>query len=95
MGRLGKATWKRSTTLLKRKPELVFSREDDPSNMTPLHLAAIIGHKAAAEFLLTNEADANAKDKNGGTPLRAAMGNPNRFNSRYPDGIAFETIWWW
>ena len=36
---------------------------------TPLHLAAVRGHKDVAELLLANKADVNAKDIDGETPL--------------------------
>jgi ankyrin repeat protein len=53
--------------LLKKNPELVFSK--DSIGWTPLHYAAYSGQKGAAELLLTSNADVNAKDKNGHTPL--------------------------
>ena len=38
-----------------------------------LHLAAAGGHMDVAEFLLVNNADVNAKDNNGCTPLLLAV----------------------
>jgi ankyrin repeat protein len=39
---------------------------------TPLHLAALSGHKDLAEILLAHGADVNAKDNSGKTPLQLA-----------------------
>ena len=39
---------------------------------TPLHLAAIQGHKEIVELLIPKGADVNAKDKIGGTSLHLA-----------------------
>ena len=41
--------------------------------MTPLHDAALWGHKEIAELLLANGADVNAKDDDGDTPLDVAI----------------------
>ena len=57
--------------MLKGNPDLVFSKHDDGT--TPLHVAAVYGHKNVAELLLTNKADANAKDDFGNTPLCYAV----------------------
>ena len=46
--------------------------------MTPLHLAAISGHKKVAELLLANKAEVNAKDKTGQTPLHRAAANGHK-----------------
>jgi len=40
--------------------------------VTPLHLAALEGHKEIAELLIAADADVNAKDNRGGTPLHFA-----------------------
>lgn len=56
--------------LLQSDPELVFARLD--INETLLHMAARAGHADVVELLLTNKADANAKDFNGATPLDEA-----------------------
>jgi cytohesin len=67
----------RLQVLLKEDPTLVASR-DYLYRRTPLHWAANNGHRDAAELLLANGADLEARDKNGDTPLgRAeAMGHP-------------------
>ncbi len=47
--------------------------------MTPLHLAAQQGSKEVVELLLANQADVNAKDSGGYTPLQWAIkrGHPD------------------
>ena len=40
---------------------------------SPLHLAAVNGHKDVAELLLANKADVNAKVNDGSTPLHYAV----------------------
>jgi ankyrin repeat protein len=45
----------------------------DGTGRTPLHWAAIEGHKEIAELLIAAGADLNAKDKYGNTPLDWAM----------------------
>jgi ankyrin repeat protein len=57
--------------LLKGNPDLVFSK-DDAYGATPLHWATAFGHKDVAELLLANNAEVNAKAKNGMTPLHWA-----------------------
>jgi cytohesin len=42
---------------------------------TPLQLAVENGHKDVVELLLANDADVNAKDDDGWTPLRYAAGD--------------------
>lgn len=42
---------------------------------TPLHAAAVQGHLALAEYLLSEHADPNAKTKYGDTPLHFAVDN--------------------
>jgi ankyrin repeat protein len=49
----------KARALLKDNPELVSSRDD--KGYTPLHLAAVYGHKAVAELFLANKADVNAR----------------------------------
>jgi ankyrin repeat protein len=49
----------------------------DSNGRTPLHVAATKGYKDAAELLLANGADVNAKDQFGETPLHAAMKVPS------------------
>ena len=51
--------------LLKDNPDLVFSK--DTNGTTPLHWAAINGHKDVASLLLANKAAVNAKDNSGNT----------------------------
>ncbi len=65
VGDLGKVK-----ALLKADPALAVSKDQD--GLTPLHWAALQGHKDVAELLLTNKADINARDKLGTTPLHAA-----------------------
>jgi ankyrin repeat protein len=45
----------------------------DDDNLTPLHVAAAGNNKAAAELLLANKAEVNARDGNGWTPLHIAV----------------------
>ncbi|MGZ3274833.1 MAG: ankyrin repeat domain-containing protein [Caulobacteraceae bacterium] len=61
----------RLAVLVKAEPGLVSSR-DYLYRRTPLHWAANNGHRAAAELLLANGADRDARDKNGDTPLDRA-----------------------
>jgi ankyrin repeat protein len=67
---------KKVKALLKDDPYLVFSN-DTRLGRTPLFYAAEADHKDVVELLLTNKADANAKDCFGNTPLfcAASMGN--------------------
>ena len=58
----------RVKALLKENPALVFGK--DNNGMTPLHWAALNGHKNMAELLVTNKADVNAKNNLGFTPLQ-------------------------
>jgi hypothetical protein len=55
--------------LLKDNPNLVFSKDKDHGGATPLHIAAVLGHRDVAKLLLANHADVNAKDNNGVTAL--------------------------
>lgn len=45
----------------------------DSHGSTPLHYAASVGHKAAAQILLTQKADVNATNNSGDTPLLCAV----------------------
>jgi ankyrin repeat protein len=56
--------------LLKDKPELVS--RGDKSGCTPLHVAAITGHKEVAKLLLAKGAKVNTKCDRGNTPLHWA-----------------------
>ena len=49
-----------------------MTSEELRSGMTPLHLAAVNGHKEIVELLIAKGADVNAKDKFGDTPLHDA-----------------------
>jgi len=42
-------------------------------NSTPLHFAASNGHLSVVEYLVNNNADINAKDKDDKTPLGLAI----------------------
>jgi ankyrin repeat protein len=67
---------KKVKALLKRTPDLVFSK--DESGMTPLHPAARRGDKDVAELLLANHAAVNAKNIDGQTPLHWAALNGHK-----------------
>ena len=60
------------TALLKGNPDLVSSKDNNGD--TPLHWAALNGHKDVAELLLANNGDVNAKDNGHRTPLHYAEG---------------------
>jgi hypothetical protein len=64
-----KGDCKKVGKLLKRSPDLVFSK--DKNGTTPLSLAASKGYKEMVELLLANKADVNA-DHDYETPLAAA-----------------------
>src|ERR1035437_7312102 len=49
--------------LLKNNPDLVFSK--DTNGATPLHLAALFGHKYVVELLLAFKAEVNATNNAG------------------------------
>lgn len=58
--------------MIKDSPDLVNAKATDSFNLgrTPLHIAAIYGKKAVAEFLLAKGAEINATEQKGGaTPL--------------------------
>jgi ankyrin repeat protein len=50
----------------------------DNYKKTPLHFAAIRGHKDVAELLLAKKANVNARDKYDRTPLHYAIMNGNK-----------------
>lgn len=58
--------------LLKDKPNLISSRDVEWAGETPLHKAAANGRKLVAEFLLSSNAEVDAKDNDGLTPLHMA-----------------------
>jgi len=60
----------RVEALVSGNSELVNAQ--NPSGMTPLHLAAWEGHAAVTEFLLQHGADPNVAEANGNTPLHFA-----------------------
>ena len=64
--------------LLKGNPDLVLSKDD--SGDTPLHWAALNGHKEVAELLLARKADVDAKNSNGRYSL--AVGSTGRPQGR-------------
>ena len=70
-GEIHKAAWdgdlEKVKALLKDNPDLVFSK--DKVENTPLHLAAVRGHKDVMKFLVASKADVNAKNISGKTPL--------------------------
>src|SRR5438876_8977501 len=66
----GKGDLAKVQALLKQNPDLVFSKDDHGN--TPLHLAAVKGHKVIAELLLAKHADVNDKENHGNTPLHLA-----------------------
>jgi ankyrin repeat protein len=83
-------------SLIKRNPDLVFSR--GCVGMTPLHTAALKGHTDIADLLIANKADVNALDDNGWAPLHEAawkgheavarllLANKAEVNAKYNDG---------
>jgi ankyrin repeat protein len=64
-------------TLLKVHPELVHSKGFD--GLTPLHETAMQGRDEMAALLLANNADVNAKDNHGETPLDLALSHKDMF----------------
>jgi ankyrin repeat protein len=60
--------------LLKKNPNLVLSK--DNFGWTPLHYAALQGHRDVAKLLLANKADAMTND--GHTPLHVASQEDNK-----------------
>jgi ankyrin repeat protein len=83
-------------TLLKDHPDLVSSK--DSIGQTPLHWAAVGGHKDVAELLLASKANVDAKANNGVTPLHWAaveghkdvaellLAHGAEVNAKYSDG---------
>jgi ankyrin repeat protein len=62
------------TKLIKDNPDAVMSK--DKEGWTPLHVAAVHGHKEVAELLLANKAEINARDNRLSTPLHQAAAAP-------------------
>ena len=58
-------------TILSKKSGLLDARNND--NLTPLHLASILGHRNIVEFLLSKGPDIDAKNTYGMTPLYFAV----------------------
>ena len=64
---------RRLQKLIAESPDLL-NAPDPISGQTPLFSAVLQGQLAVAQFLITNSADVNAKDRGGMTPLYAAVG---------------------
>jgi ankyrin repeat protein len=62
---------KKVKALIENKPKLVFSK--DKYGYTPLHWAAMEGHKDVAELLLANRAEINATSNKRRTPVIAEV----------------------
>jgi glyoxylase-like metal-dependent hydrolase (beta-lactamase superfamily II) len=68
----------RLRTLVEADPETVKAR--NPSGLTPLHLAALYGQRATAEYLVSKGAELEAVARHSGTPLDvAAESNQEEF----------------
>ncbi len=61
----------RLRTLVEADPKQLNAQR--PGGLTPLHMAAVNGQRAAAEFLLARGADVNAVARHSGTPLDVAL----------------------
>ncbi len=57
--------------LIRDKADLVFSKDEQEN--TPLHWAALNGHKHVVELLLAEKAEINARNIGGWTPLHMAI----------------------
>ncbi|MBT4884838.1 MAG: hypothetical protein HON55_01630, partial [Legionellales bacterium] len=57
---------------LGRDPNII-NTADNYANINPLHIAVSFGHIDIAEFLINKDADVNAKDKSGSTPMHMAI----------------------
>ena len=68
--------------MVKRKSSNYLSKGADVNAMnggvTPLHGAAVGGHKETVKLLIANGADVNAKDVIGQTPLLSAAGGGHK-----------------
>jgi ankyrin repeat protein len=62
---------------LKNNPKLV-SVKDTKYGVTPLHIAAALGHKDVAELLISKGANVNATDNNNYSPLHYAIANGHK-----------------
>ena len=71
----------------------VNSRNDDDA--TPLHFAALSGHRDVAEFLISKGADVKAREKHGGTPLyfAAVMGHKDVVELLVARGAKADTLY--
>jgi glyoxylase-like metal-dependent hydrolase (beta-lactamase superfamily II) len=61
----------RLRTLVEADPKLLDAQR--PGGLTPLHMAAVNGQRAAAEYLVARGADVNAVARHSGTPLDVAL----------------------
>ena len=66
--------------------------QGDYDNRTPLHLAAAEGHFNIVQFLVENNADINAKDRAGTTPLSEVFTKIND-SERKGDSIVYKEIY--
>jgi parallel beta-helix repeat protein len=70
-----------ATQILRNHPEIINAQ--DAALWTPLHYAAVRGHKGMAALLLSSGADINAKSDDGWTPLHLAAGNGHKQVSEF------------
>lgn len=59
--------------LIRKKTDLVFSKDEQEN--TPLHWAALNGHKHVVELILSEKTEINARNIGGWTPLHMATYN--------------------
>ena len=75
-GAVGNGDLKSIRAMVERDPKLVFST--DRFGRTPLHRVAETGHCEVAEFLLTHQANVDARSPEGATPLHYAAGGGHK-----------------